>query len=233
MRLESLRSRMALLTRLVLIIACLMGGTRLVEAMSFRIVSIGDPATCGQKCLKVVQATGQIELNTAEDFAKFLLSQRDSDELKGVVFIQSPGGVVEGAYKLGFLFRELGLTVVVAQASDLKRDGQAGRMVSAQCYSACVFAMMGGKKRIVPPQSKVGVHAIFSNRYELDPLHVESPFRKVRAGESVNEIARKYAKVMGVSPDLINLSETVEPSSFLVLSQKQIAKYHLAISGDK
>jgi len=218
--------------RLALLLIVGMAGATGASAMDFKMVSIGDPAKCGAKCLKVMQATGQIELDTAEQFAKFLLSQHDADELKGVVFIQSPGGVVEGAYKLGFLFRELGLTVVVAQASDLRRDGKAGRMVSAQCYSACVFAMMGGKKRIVPPQSKVGVHAIFSNRYELDPLHVDPPFKKVRAGEAVNEIARKYAKLMGVSPELINLSETVEPSSFLVLSQKQISRYHLASPGN-
>ena len=201
--------------------------------MSFKVVTIGDPQTCGTKCIRAVQAEGQIYLDTAEEFAKFLLTQPDANALKGVIFIQSPGGVVEGAYKLGYLFRELGLTVVVAQASDLKRDGQAGRMVSAQCYSACVFAMMGGKRRIVPAQSKVGVHAIFSNRFELDPLHIDPPFKKVKAGEGVNDVARNYAKYMGVSPDLINLSETVEPSSFLILTPQQIMKYHLAVPGGR
>ena len=202
-----------------------------VSAMSFKVVTLGDPANCGNKCVQVVQAEGQIYLDTAEEFAKFLVTQPDANALKGVVFIQSPGGVVEGAYKLGYLFRELGLTVIVAQSSDLRRDGAIGRMVSAQCYSACVFAMMGGKKRIIPPQSKVGVHAIFSNRLEFDPLRSDPPFKKVKAGQGVNDVARSYAKYMGVSPDLINLSETVEPNSFLVLSPAQIAKYRLGKQG--
>ena len=209
----------------------LAGTAAQASPMSFKVVTIGDPATCGKKCVRAVQAEGQIYLDTAEEFAKFLVSEPDANALKGVVLIQSPGGVVEGAYKLGYLFRELGLTIVVAQASDLKRDGQAGRMVSAQCYSACVFAMMGGKRRIIPPQSKVGVHAIFSNKFELDPLHIDPPFRKVKAGEPVNQVARNYAKYMGISPELINLSESIEPSSFLILSQAQIAKYHLGVTG--
>lgn len=212
---------------------CMVLAPGLASAMSFKVVTLGDPATCGSKCVQVVQAEGQIYLDTAEEFAKFLLTQPDANALKGVVFIQSPGGVVEGAYKLGYLFRQLGLTVIVAQASDLRRDGAVGRMVSAQCYSACVFAMMGGKRRIIPPQSKVGVHAIFSNRFELDPLHADPPFKKVKAGQGVNDIARSYAKYMGVSPDLINLSETVEPNSFLVLSPAQIAKYRLGQQGGR
>ena len=227
-----------LIPNVVLLLAFIVlaaGFAEVAEAapMSFKIVTLGDPAECGSKCVQVVQAEGQIYLDTAEEFSRFLLTQRNADALKGVVFIQSPGGVVEGAYKLGYLFRELGLTVVVAQASDLRRDGAVGRMVSAQCYSACVFAMMGGKRRIIPPQSRVGVHAIFSNRYELDPLHVEPPFKKIKAGKDVNDVARSYAKYMGVSPDLINLSEGVEPSSFLVLSQAQIAKYRLGQSGGR
>ena len=217
---------------LALALVCVLAGPS-ADAMTFKIVTVGDPAECGSKCLKVVQAEGQIFLDSAEEFSRFLLTQQDASSLKGVVFLQSPGGVVEGAYKLGYLFRELGLTVVVAQASDLKRDGAAGRMVSAQCYSACVFAMMGGKRRVIPVQSRVGVHAIFSNRYEMDPLHTDPPFRKVKAGKNINDIARSYAKYMGVSPDLINLSETVEPSSFLILSQAQIAKFKLGQTGQR
>lgn len=197
------------------------------SAMSFKIVTVGDSENCGSKCILAVQAEGPIEVDSAEQFAKFLLEQRETPVLHGIVLIQSPGGVVEGAYKLGYLFRELGLTVVVAQSSNAKRDGLVGRMVSAQCYSACVFAMMGGKRRIIPPQSRVGIHAIFSNTFEFDPLHKDPPFRKVKAGQEVNDVARSYTKYMGVSPDLINLSETVEPSSFLILSQAQIAKYKL------
>jgi len=200
-------------------------------AMTFKLVTLGDGAHCRQKCIQVVQAEGQIELNSAESFRNFLLKLPEDPTLRAVVLIQSPGGNVEGSYKLGYVFRKLGVTVIVAQASELDRDGADGRMVSAQCYSACVFAMMGGKRRFVPPQSKVGVHSIFTNKYEFDPLHQDPPYRKVPANETVNDIARGYAKYMGISPDLINLAERVPPNSFLILSQSQIAKFRLGSSG--
>jgi hypothetical protein len=207
------------------------GTAHAAPAMSFKLVTLGDSARCEQKCIQVVQAEGQIELDSAENFRDFLLGLPEDPNLRAVVLIQSPGGNVEGSYKLGYAFRKLGVTVIVAQASELSRDGTEGRMVSAQCYSACVFAMMGGKRRFVPPQSRVGVHSIFTNKFEFDPLHQDPPYRKVPASENVNDIARGYAKYMGISPDLINLAQRVPPNSFLILSQAQITKFRLGSSG--
>ncbi len=200
-----------------------------VNSMTFKLAQIDTSARCGNSCPLVVQAEGSIGKETATEFVEFLKAQPRTNQLKAIVFMNSPGGVLEGAMKLGFVFRQLKLTVAIAEAG---RAGE-GTVTSAQCYSACVYALMGGKKRVVPPASKVGVHSIFTNRFEFDPLHAEPPFRKVPAPTSVNDVARKYTKYMGVSEELVNLAENVSPSTISILTPAQISKFKLGVQSLK
>ncbi len=195
------------------------------HSMTFKLAPIDTSARCGNACPLVVQAEGSIGKDTATEFIAFLKSLPRTRQLKAIVFMNSPGGVLEGAMKLGFVFRQLKLTVVIAEAG---RAGE-GSVTSAQCYSACVYALMGGKKRVVPPASKVGVHSIFTNKFEFDPLHAEPPFRKVPAPTSINDAARKYTKYMGVSEDLVNLAENVSPNTISILTSAQISQFRLGV----
>ena len=195
------------------------------QSMTFKLAQIETSERCGTTCPLVVQAEGSIGKETATEFIAFLKAQPRTSQLKAIVFMNSPGGVLEGAMKLGFVFRQLKLTVAIAEAG---RTGE-GSVTSAQCYSACVYALMGGKKRIVPPSSKVGIHSIFTNRFEFDPLHAEPPFRKIPAPSSVNDVARKYTKYMGVSEALVNLGESVSPSTISILTPAQIAQFRLGV----
>ncbi len=206
-------------------LSCVLFFSYPVQAMTFKLAQVDTSARCGTTCPLIVQAEGSIGKDTATEFVEFLKTQPRTSQLKAIVFMNSPGGVLEGAMKLGFVFRQLKLTVAIAEAG---RTGE-GSVTSAQCYSACVYALMGGKKRIVPLASKVGIHSIFTNRFEFDPLHAEPPFRKVPAPTSVNDVARKYTKYMGVSEELVNLGESVSPSTISILTPAQIAQFRLGV----
>ncbi len=195
------------------------------EAMTFEIVTFGLKDTCGDKCPFVVQAEGQIEKDTAEKFKEFLAAIPPEKPVAGMILIKSPGGVLDGALHLGGLFRQLGLTVLVAQ-TDAARTG---RLIPAQCFSACVYAVMGGTTRLIPKQSQIGIHATFTNRLEIDPLRIDPPYRKVAAPDNVNQTAREYVKYMGVSPKLVTLALSVSPNSILILTPKQIKDFRLGV----
>ncbi len=199
------------------------------QAMSFRVVQIDTKEHCGETCPLGIQAEGSIGKETGTEFIEFLRIQPRNKNLKPIVFMNSPGGVLEGSMKLGFVFRQLKMTVAVA----LAEQSGSGLFAPAQCHSACVYALMGGKKRVVPPKSKIGVHAIFTNKFEFDPLHAEPPFRKISAPKNVNDIARKYTKFMGVSSELVNLAESVSPNSISILTPAQVAKFKLGVAALK
>ncbi|WP_424361256.1 hypothetical protein [Methylocystis parvus] len=65
--------------------------------------------------------------------------------------------------ELGQAMRRLGMAVVVARPA-AEQGSQNMALVSGRCYSACVYALMGGKKRVIPPQSRVGIHRMFNYR---------------------------------------------------------------------
>ena len=41
-------------------------------------------------------------------------------------------------------------------------------MTGGGCYSACVYALMGAEKRVIPHGSKVGIHRMFTYEWERD-----------------------------------------------------------------
>jgi hypothetical protein len=95
--------------------------------------------------------------------------------------------------------------------------------------SACLFALMGGKRRVVPEASEVGVHRIHSEG-QIDVASPDKPRMFIFAEADLVAQMRGYARMMGVDPDLINLAESVGPDTLHRLSDAEIRKYHLARS---
>ena len=115
----------------------------------------------------VISAEGEITNDTADDFSAFLQQHASDPDFRPLVLLNSPGGTVVGAMKLGLLFRQIG-------ASRARGAGRAAiegsgdlHVVSGYCMSACVYAFFGGKQRIVPPVSQLGIHrmAIYSAQF--------------------------------------------------------------------
>jgi hypothetical protein len=157
------------------------------------------------------------------------------------VLIHSPGGSVVGSMMLGSTFRELGTTVVVArvnrgagmfgQPTIDSRTGRvipAGALTNGVCNSACVYAVMGGRKRVIPADSRMGVHRMQSEEsYGFDPVGGRV-VTQVRGGSSEQVMAlKRYSATMGVDPRLIDLAESIPHESIKVLNAKQVQAFRL------
>ncbi|MGE3246533.1 MAG: hypothetical protein AB7F96_04060 [Beijerinckiaceae bacterium] len=199
-------------------------------SMTFRLEATGDVAKCHNRCPRVIVANGEIGRSTPDDFVRFIRRHIRDKRMRPIVFVHSPGGLVTASMRLGLLFRKIGAAVVVAQI----RQPAGGRgdtiFTSAKCFSACVYALMGAKKRVVPPQSSVVVHRMFT--YELlgDVESGATHLQKTYRNDKLYGDLTRYARMMGVSSSVIHAAESTPPGQVRVISQKEIRKWRLGVS---
>ncbi|QLP97696.1 MAG: hypothetical protein HZY79_10280 [Rhodoblastus sp.] len=194
--------------------------------MTFKLVSVSGK--CGARCPQVISAEGEIDRGSAEEFIAFLRGAVGSDRLRNVVFINSPGGNVIGAMKLGTVFRRAGSAVVVAQAREGQGMAQDATFLSAECMSACVYAIMGGKTRVVPPQSRVGVHRTSSFRIRgKDPAASQPGYQSIPTPESLLRALSDYTQRMGVSREVLTVAQAAPANSIRVLTRSEVARWRL------
>ncbi|MCA3591243.1 MAG: hypothetical protein IOC94_06940 [Methylocystis sp.] len=232
------------LAPLVLCIAAwLVSAPFAIAQMRFTAVPIPDPA-CGDRCPLVIQAEGRITREAARDFVAFAKQVSDQGRLINIVLIHSPGGSVVGSMMLGEMFRTLGTTVVVARVnrgggvfSGPTVDSRTGRTIppgaltNATCNSACVYAVMGGRKRIIPNDSRMGVHRMQSEEsFGFDPVSNRAVSYRRTGSENEVSALKRYTKYMGVDPRLIDLAESVPHEDIRVLSTEQIRGFRLGRS---
>ena len=196
-----------------------------VADMAFRLVPFGDPARCGPRCPKVIGAEGEITNNTPKAFLEFVAANVDDPQVHSVVFLHSQGGGVAAAMRLGQMFRKTGVLAVVARVAP--GEGTALNIPGARCFSACVYALMGAKKRIVPPTSLVGIHRMFFYDNVRDAASgTEEQHRTYGSSEFVAQLAH-YASSMGVSRDLIYLAEKIDPDHLHIVTTAELQRWHL------
>ncbi|WP_457795555.1 hypothetical protein [Methylocystis sp. S23] len=194
------------------------------EEMSFRVVGLNG-GNCGARCPQVIAAQGEIAEGTPDAFLSFVRQSVGGGNLHGIVLLDSPGGKVVASMELGQAMRRLGMAVIVARPA-AERSSDAMSLVSGRCYSACVYALMGGKKRVIPPQSRVGIHRMFNYSTSFDFSEGLVRERNYDDGGMRAMLAR-YASGMGVSPDLVNLAERTSPDQLYMLSGADIARWRL------
>jgi len=194
-------------------------GEARAEEMAFQVVSVGTRAQCGSNCPEVIAAEGEISDATPEAFRSFIASHAGAGTLHSIVLLNSYGGKVVAAMELGKIFRQIGAAVVIAQPGS---QGQSG----GRCFSACVYALIGGKKRVVPPESEVGVHRMVA--YAAGEGFAASPTMRLDNG-SVAAVLSRYCSSMGVNPAVIKLAEHTEPGRLYLLSRAEISRWRLAV----
>jgi hypothetical protein len=218
--------------------ACLCAGVLLVlsiaprparaQDMTFRLVSVGDRARCGNSCPVVISADGEITNETPDAFLSFVEGNVGSSNVHAVVFLNSPGGKVVASMQFGKILRQIGAAAIVARADPEASNRRFSEFVAARCLSACVYALMGGKKRVVPPQSLVGIHRMFTYVDAEDP---ESStlvrYRRYDNGEMA-AVLERYTWAMGVSPQLIAMAEHISSDRIHIMTRAEIARFHLA-----
>ena len=195
----------------------LAGAARAESEMSFRTVQLGDHGYA-------ISAHGQITNETPDRFVEFL---NETPELRGrhpVVLLDSPGGRVLASMEFGKVLRQVGASAIVAGVSG---DGEGGvTLTNAQCFSACVYALMGASKRVIPSSSMIGIHRMFAYEADVDASGDETVHRRYDDGR-MRGYLQQYSSAMGVSPGLISAAEHIASDHLKILSRSEIRRYHL------
>ncbi|PPD17629.1 MAG: hypothetical protein CTY30_06945 [Methylocystis sp.] len=209
---------------LALCVAALVPAFAHAEDMSFRVVSVNSGG-CGANCPQVIAAQGEIGPETPDAFLAFVRENARGGNLHGIVLLDSPGGKVVASMELGQAIRKLGMAVIVARpAADQSRTMA---LVSGRCYSACVYALMGGRRRVIPPQSSVGIHRMFNYSTSFDIAEGGLVRERNYDDGGMLQTLSRYAAMMGVSTELVKLAERTSPDKLYMLTGADIARWRL------
>ena len=197
------------------------------EEMSFHAVRLGSARVCGETCPAAIEAVGQITPDTPGRFLAFLRGQGGNGPT--IVFLESPGGSVLASMELGILLRQVGATAIVARVA---ADGGGGVvMASGECYSACVYAFLGARRRIVPNRSQLGIHRMFLVEERVDANGGTTLVRRRGFDDGdARTMLMRYTRRMGVSPGLIEAAERVPSDELRIVSRAELRRWHLAAS---
>jgi hypothetical protein len=215
-----------------LVLLCALARPASAADMQFRLIPFGDPAQCGDACMQVIGAEGEIKPDTPRKFLKFVADNIDDPRVRCIVFLHSPGGGVEAAMRLGRTFRKTGVLAVVARIAPAEPgQGPAVNLPGARCFSACVYAFIGAKKRVVPPSSLLGIHRMFFYDDADAAAGGRSGGKRTYGTPQFVERLAAYAHSMGVSKELIYKAEKIDPDHVHIVTPKELRRWRLGDEG--
>jgi hypothetical protein len=191
--------------------------------MRFRLARV-EAGHCAADCPRIIVAEGVIEQETPQAFVDFVKSAAEERGARGVVLLSSPGGRVVASMELGAELRKMHAAVIVARSL---REGGRDLTAAGQCMSACVYAMMGGIKRIVPPESRVGIHRM-SREDAITAGRGARPLTRSFASDDMVGALADYAAEMGVNPEVIRTAERISPDQIHILTAQELRRWRLA-----
>ena len=141
-------------------------------------------------------------------------SPRTRDLRGTTVVLDSGGGSVLDAIKLGRRWRELRMSTTVGIRSmtpTLPSGARTSIMPEAYCESMCVFLLLAGVNRYVPPTAHIRVHQIWMGDRAEDAKAATYTAQDVSIIErDVGRLA-KYTFEMGGTGDLLEMALSVPP----------------------
>lgn len=182
---------------------------------------------CVEHCRGWIGATGVITSETPKAFEDFA---RGRDLTGATMVLDSSGGSVNDAIALGRLWRGLGLLTTVGATIDSPRSatGAAAVIPDASCESMCVFLLLSGKVRYVPPGARVRVHQIWMGDRANDARAATYTAQDLMIVERDIGRLAKYTFEMGGSGDLLELALSIPPWEALhQLSQTELWRTHI------
>lgn len=120
------------------------------------------------------------------------------------VWFASTGGDVDASMELGRLLRKLGVFALIGR--------------NDRCFSACVFAFMGGERRIVAGQ--LGIHRPYF------PLTKDFPERQAKF-RHLQKTLRDYIEELDFPPSFYEAVMAVPPESMKILAPVELKAYYL------
>ncbi len=165
---------------------------------------------CQDRCRGWISATGVITSETPKAFEDFA---HDRDLAGATMVLDSSGGSVNDAIVLGRKWRGLGLLTTVGATIDSPRSatGSAAVIPDASCESMCVFLLLSGKVRYVPPGARVRVHQIWMGDRANDARAATYSAQDLMIVERDIGRLAKYTFDMGGTGDLLELALSIPP----------------------
>jgi hypothetical protein len=165
---------------------------------------------CQPGCRGWINAVGIITADTPQDFEDFARGR----QLGGAtVVLDSSGGSVNDAITLGRRFRGLGMqTTVGISTIDHTAKGDRAKVVpGGYCESMCVYLLLAGTTRYVPPGAHVRVHQIWMGDRADNAKAASYTAQDLTIVERDIGRLAKYTFDMGGAGDLLSLSLNVPP----------------------
>lgn len=122
---------------------------------------------------------------------------------KRIVLLDSIGGSVPEAIKMGRLLRETGFAALVP--------------ATGVCQGSCVYLLAAGRDRTV--RGYVGIHRPYYPNG--DSARAESAYNGVKYSPAA------YFREMHIPPSLAEAMHSVDPQNMRVLSPQELARYRL------
>lgn len=165
---------------------------------------------CQDNCRGWVSATGVVTSETPNAFENFA---RDRNLTGATMVLDSSGGSVNDAITLGRRWRGLGMLTTVGATVDIPNTavGRAAVAPDAACESMCVFLLLSGKVRYVPPGAHVRVHQIWMGDRADDARAASYTAQDLMIVERDIGRLAKYTFEMGGTGDLLELALSVPP----------------------
>lgn len=154
----------------------------------------------------VLLVHGAIESGDADRFAAYLASLGD---LTVPVALNSPGGVVDEALKIGRMLRD--------------RDADTAILPGMVCVSACPYMLAGGGERRVSRRGAVGMH----QHYYETPAYLPA-FWAVEDIQHGQGRVMEFLIEMGVEPSVMLHSLNTPPDEIYVLVEEELVASRLA-----
>ncbi|HEX2511985.1 MAG TPA: hypothetical protein VHK44_05250 [Xanthobacteraceae bacterium] len=203
----------------------------------------GEPNSCGPGCDQWIAAEGALAHGTAERMRAFLLRQGSKAGTLPIYF-NSPGGITTESIAMGRLMRERGMTARVArtipkvcegepkQCASAKRSGRplAARLTStsAQCNSACVYAIVGARLREIAPEAHLGIHAAKTVVVGYLPRGMHIPAELHARFKARNQqLIRRYLVDMGIQPALLDAADKIPHESIRALGREEMVRFNI------
>ncbi|SEK33286.1 hypothetical protein SAMN05444413_101344 [Roseivivax marinus] len=152
-------------------------------------------------------ATWRLEGGIGEGDAERIAARlADVSPAAETLILQSPGGAVQEALRLG---------------RHLRREGIATRMLAGEyCYSACPYLLAGGATREIADDASVGVHQHYFGENTLLPARFA--VEDIQRGQAE---VMSYLEEMGIDPLVMRHALETPPDEIYVLLPEELDRY--------
>jgi hypothetical protein len=184
----------------------------ITSPMQFEWRREGPADLCGPNCREWISAVGYITADTPREFEAFA---RGRDVRGAVLVLDSDGGSVLGTLALGRVIRGLDMVTTVGRSTSTS-SGAIEQPYSAlgpdgRCESMCVFLLLAGTSRYVPPEARVLVHQIWLGKKRKRALELNYTAEELNIVQrDIGRLAR-YTFEMGGGADLLETALQVPP----------------------